>query len=128
MLGMLCSKSFLFIAEGDEDSDRHTLNDWEIASRLWYLLWSTMPDDELFSLAEAGKLRDRTDLTRHAYPGAVRHPAGRLSTTPHRAFLPRSLAREVPSPGREVSKFLMRTAFSWTCIASAGTGQTPIVT
>ena len=34
---------------------RHTLNDWEIASRLSYFLWSTMPDDELFALAEAGQ-------------------------------------------------------------------------
>lgn len=59
MLAILCSKSFLFLAEGDEDADRGTLNDWEIASRLSYLLWSTMPDDELFSLAEQGKLRDK---------------------------------------------------------------------
>ncbi|MFM7056673.1 MAG: DUF1592 domain-containing protein, partial [Planctomycetota bacterium] len=64
MLGILCSKSFLFIAEGDEDSQRNTLNDWEIASRLSYLLWSTMPDDELFRLAEAGRLRDRAELSR----------------------------------------------------------------
>lgn len=59
MLAILCSKSFLFIAEGSEDADRDALNDWEIASRLSYLLWSTMPDDELFALAEQGKLRDR---------------------------------------------------------------------
>lgn len=59
MLAILCSKSFLFVAEGDEDADRATLNDWEIASRLSYLLWSTMPDDELFALAEQGKLRDK---------------------------------------------------------------------
>jgi hypothetical protein len=64
MTAILCSKSFLFITEGDENSDRHTLNDWEIASRLSYLLWSTMPDDELFSLAEQGKLRDRAELQR----------------------------------------------------------------
>jgi len=41
MLAILNSKSFLFIAEGDENSQRNTLNDWEIASRLSYLLWST---------------------------------------------------------------------------------------
>ncbi|HWB00746.1 MAG TPA: DUF1592 domain-containing protein, partial [Pirellulales bacterium] len=58
MLAILCSKSFLFLAEGDENADRTNLNDWEIASRLSYFLWSTMPDDELFSLAEQGKLRD----------------------------------------------------------------------
>jgi hypothetical protein len=64
MVGVLCSKSFLFIAEGDPEADRHTLNDWELASRLSYLLWSTMPDQELFTLAEQGKLRDAAELKR----------------------------------------------------------------
>ena len=77
MLSILCSKSFIFIAEGDENADRHTLNDWEIASRLSYLLWSTMPDDELFALAEKGKLRAKAELGRQvarmlADPRAVR--------------------------------------------------------
>lgn len=64
MLAILCSKSFLFIAEGDETENRLTLNDWEIATRLSYLLWSTMPDDELSALAEQGKLRDKSELSR----------------------------------------------------------------
>ena len=64
MLAILCSKSFVFVAEGDEDSNRSTLNDWEIATRLSYLLWSTMPDDELFALAEQGRLRDKAELGR----------------------------------------------------------------
>ncbi len=62
MLAILCSKSFLFLAEGDAETDRQQLDDWELASRLSYLLWSTMPDDELFTLAEQGRLRDRTVL------------------------------------------------------------------
>ena len=62
MVAILCSKSFLFISEGDENADRHQLNDWELATRLSYLLWSTMPDDELFRLAEQGLLHDRTVL------------------------------------------------------------------
>jgi len=64
MTAILCSKSFLFIAEGDVDKNRHTLNDWEIASRMSYLLWSTMPDDELFAAAERGKLREKAELQR----------------------------------------------------------------
>lgn len=32
------------------------LTDWEIASRLSYFLWSTMPDERLLALARAGKL------------------------------------------------------------------------
>ena len=60
---ILCSKSFLFITEGDEAANRHTLNDHELACRLSYLFWSTMPDDELFALAEQGKLRDKSVLS-----------------------------------------------------------------
>lgn len=62
MTAILCSKSFLFLSEGDENADRHHLNDWETASRLSYLLWSTMPDDELFALAEQGRLKDKATL------------------------------------------------------------------
>ena len=66
MLAILCSKSFIFIAEGDQAAQRDALNDWEIASRLSYLLWGTMPDTELFALAEKGKLRDKAELSRQA--------------------------------------------------------------
>jgi mono/diheme cytochrome c family protein len=62
MAAILNSKSFLFLAEGDETSNRRQLNDWEIAARLSYLLWSTMPDGQLFRLAEQGKLKDKTVL------------------------------------------------------------------
>ncbi len=64
MLAILNSKSFLFLAEGDENAQRNTLNDWELASRLSYFLWSTMPDPELLALAEKGKLRDKAELAR----------------------------------------------------------------
>ena len=87
MLGILCSKSFLFIAEGDEDTNRHTLNDWEIASRLSYLLWSTMPDDELFSLAEAGRLRDRTERSRQVARMLADPRASRFSDSFSRQWL-----------------------------------------
>src|SRR6185503_1311599 len=64
MLAILCSKSFVFIAEGDEHANRVVLNDGEIASRLSYFLWDTMPDAELAALAEQGKLRDKTELSK----------------------------------------------------------------
>lgn len=64
MLAILCSKSFLFISEGDEAAQRSTLNDWEIATRMSYLLWNTMPDDELVALAEQGKLKDREERSK----------------------------------------------------------------
>ena len=64
MLAILCSKSFVFIAEGDENANRNVLNDWEIASRLSYLIWNTMPDTQLLTLAEQGKLHDKAELAR----------------------------------------------------------------
>jgi hypothetical protein len=62
MIAVLCSRNFLFLHEGSEDRERHTLNDWELASRLSYMLWSTTPDAELTALAAAGKLRDKAEL------------------------------------------------------------------
>jgi mono/diheme cytochrome c family protein len=64
MLAILCSKSFVFIAEGDEDAHRDVLDDGEIASRLSYFLWDTLPDAELAALAEQGKLRDKAELSK----------------------------------------------------------------
>ena len=57
--GLLVSPNFLFrTVENRESVQPFKLNDWEIATRLSYFLWSTMPDDELFALAKAGKLSD----------------------------------------------------------------------
>jgi hypothetical protein len=57
---MLVSPYFLFRVERDPDPNHgskiHRISDIELASRLSYFLWSSMPDDELLSLAEAGKL------------------------------------------------------------------------
>ena len=40
------------------------LTDHELASRLSYFLWSSMPDDELMQLADKGNLRDKATLTK----------------------------------------------------------------
>ena len=55
---VLASSRFLFLAEPEEESaaDR-PLTEFELASRLSYFLWSSMPDDELFRLAREGQLR-----------------------------------------------------------------------
>lgn len=50
---ILCSPDFLYLREQDGP-----LSDYEIASRLSCFLWSSMPDERLFALAKAGKLRD----------------------------------------------------------------------
>ena len=57
---MLVSPNFLFRIEHDpnptDPAAVHRISDVELASRLSYFLWSSMPDDELVNLAEAGKL------------------------------------------------------------------------
>lgn len=57
---ILVSPHFLFRIERDlypNDPGRsHRVSDVELASRLSYFLWSSMPDDELLDLAERGEL------------------------------------------------------------------------
>lgn len=56
---MLQSPRFLYRAElANGDAGMVKLDAWEIASRLSYLLWRTMPDDRLFAAAAAGTLTD----------------------------------------------------------------------
>ena len=54
---ILISPDFLYLVEPSSETKR-PLNDWEMASRLSYFLWSTMPDPQLFKLARENKLRD----------------------------------------------------------------------
>src|SRR5919112_6509551 len=62
---MLVSPHFLFRVERDDLKDPskvHRVSDIELASRLSYFLWRSMPDDELLSLAEARRLSDKSIL------------------------------------------------------------------
>lgn len=59
---MLVSPNFLFRVERDSvaaSGSVRQLSDFELASRLSFFLWSTIPDDELLNIAEKGKLKDR---------------------------------------------------------------------
>ncbi len=59
LAAVLTSPYFLFLVETmDDDDEPHALTAYELASRLSYFLWSTMPDAELFALAESGELLD----------------------------------------------------------------------
>ncbi len=57
--GVLTSRHFLYLVEGDPVA-RERLNDWELATRLSYFLWSSMPDEGLFSAARSGLLTGET--------------------------------------------------------------------
>lgn len=63
LLTVLTSPHFLYlIEEVDPDQNARQLNDYELASRLSYFLWSSMPDEELFELAAARKLKNAATL------------------------------------------------------------------
>ncbi len=58
---MLCSPKFLFRGaarpEGQVVNDAVLIDEFSLAARLSYFLWSSCPDDELLSLAARGELR-----------------------------------------------------------------------
>jgi hypothetical protein len=64
MRAMLVSANFLYRFERDpsiDDTKAHRLNGYELASRLSYFLWGTMPDDALFTAAAATGAAGLTD-------------------------------------------------------------------
>jgi len=64
---VLVGPAFLFkVEQAAPGKAAGPVNDWELASRLSYFLWSCGPDDELRRLAAAGKLRDPQVLAEQA--------------------------------------------------------------
>lgn len=76
LVAVMVSPHFLYLAEpaaprtgaasskstGSTAPAAQRLTDHELASRLSYFLWSTMPDEELFRLADSGKLKDKATV------------------------------------------------------------------
>lgn len=85
LVAVLCSDSFLYLQQGDLSRARQQLSDWELASRLSYFLWSTMPDDRLLSLARVGTLHE---------PQVLRAELKRVLSDPRSAAFARSFPRE----------------------------------
>ena len=69
---VLVSPHFLFLRE--KRAGRHELDDFALASRLSYFLWSSMPDEELLALAEQGKLHEPDDAPRSRSSGCCSDP------------------------------------------------------
>lgn len=64
LVAALCSPKFLFRVEQDSlprYPGPHPLDEYQLASRLSYFLWASMPDDELFNLAAKGQLTANLD-------------------------------------------------------------------
>lgn len=74
---ILVSPHFLFKVEQPANPDASgkypTLTQYELATRISYFLWSSMPDDEVLLLAHQGKLRD---------PKILRGKVGRMMQDP----------------------------------------------
>ena len=63
---LLASPEFLFRLEREPadavPGEPYRISDTELASRLSFFLWSSIPDEALLAAAEAGRLRDRDTL------------------------------------------------------------------
>ena len=85
LLATLCSNNFLYLVEGSAAAPRNRVNDWELASRLSYFLWSTMPDEALLDLARQGKLHEAA---------ALHHEVQRMLRDPKAAAFATSFPRQ----------------------------------
>lgn len=56
LAAVLCSPNFLYLREDNSDG-KPQISDYELASRLSYFLWSSMPDTELLECAQKQTLR-----------------------------------------------------------------------
>ena len=74
MRGILIAPQFLFLSETApaEIGVSQPLTDHELATRLSYFLWASMPDKELREAADAGKLSDPEELRRQTAANAQR--------------------------------------------------------
>ena len=82
---LLVSPQFLFRVERDPADVAaggvYRISDLELASRLSFFLWSTIPDDELLAAAETGALRE---------PGVLGAQVGRMLADPRASALARN--------------------------------------
>ena len=63
---ILTSPNFLYLAEtAPFDSESRRVTDYELATRLSYFLWSSMPDDQLRRAADRGELSESSVLQTH---------------------------------------------------------------
>ena len=81
---VLVSPQFLFRIEQDPSGAApgsiHRVGDFELASRLSFFLWSSMPDDELLDAAAAGTLR-KPDVLRRQVTRMLADPRSRSLVT-----------------------------------------------
>jgi len=77
---ILVSPAFLYRVETAAAGPVKRLNPWELASRMSFFLWSSIPDDELRRAAAAGELADPTAVAKQVRRMAADPKARRLAT------------------------------------------------
>jgi len=77
---ILMSPAFLYRIEAAPAAAEAALDDWEMASRMSFFLWSSIPDDELRRAAAAGELRDPGKLAGQVRRMTADPKARRLAT------------------------------------------------
>jgi hypothetical protein len=77
---VLVSPAFLYRVETVAGPAERALTDWELASRLSFFLWSSIPDDELRRAAAAGELSNPTLLAAQVKRMTADPKARRLAT------------------------------------------------
>jgi hypothetical protein len=104
---ILVSPDFIFRAEydpaGANPGSVNRITDLELASRLSFFMWSSIPDDELLAVAESGKLSDKSVMAAqmaHAQGSALERAGEKLHRpvsvlAQHRADLARPGASDL---------------------------------
>ncbi len=86
---ILLAPEFLFRLEfdprGAAPGTTQYVTDWELASRLSFFLWSSIPDDELLAVARSGKLRN---------PAILQHQVQRMLRDPRAAAMADDFAEQ----------------------------------
>jgi cytochrome c5 len=86
---LLMDPAFLFRIESDppgvQAGTPYRLTDLELASRLSFFLWSSIPDDELLAVAQRGQLKD---------PAVLEHQVRRMLADPKAQSLVTNFASE----------------------------------
>jgi Protein of unknown function (DUF1592)/Protein of unknown function (DUF1588)/Protein of unknown function (DUF1587)/Protein of unknown function (DUF1595)/Protein of unknown function (DUF1585) len=83
----LNAPAFLYRLEWNAPASASEVSGYELASRLSYLLWGSMPDEALFQAVENGTLITKTDVAREAQRLLADPKARRMVTQFHTAWL-----------------------------------------
>ena len=85
LAAVLASPRFLYLGQAPDAAVAGRLDDWQLASRLSLFLWCSIPDENLLSLAESGRLSDSATL---------RNTVQQMLADPRARRMPREFVRQ----------------------------------